>query len=374
MNILFIYEKNNNGDFMKNNNFILYILFGFFIISIISLNSADNININVSNIVNKQIIWYIVGFLIMYLFIKVDLTFLYKNIWIFYLIFSFLLLTLLFYGPIINNARCWFKIPGIGTIQISEFMKVVLLLKFSSFFANTKNKNLFYVFVFSIIIILIPSILTFLEPDTGAVIMYFIILFSMIIYKGVRKKWLITFTILIFLSLTIFIFIYYINNNLFLNIFGTSGFLRVERLTNWINKEGLQLNRSLIAIGIGNITGTGFNNNLIYFPEAHTDFIFTIIASNFGFLGSVILIILILLFDCYLLNIGVKAKRIREKYFVIGSVSLLFYQQIQNIGMTFGLFPITGITLPFISYGGSSLLSYFIILGLILNIKKNQLS
>ena len=130
----------------------------------------------------------------------------------------------------------------------------------------------------------------------------------------------------------------------------------------------MQLNNSLISIGSSGFLGHGFNKTPMYFPEAGTDFIFTVFASNFGLLGCIFLITFFLIFDIYLINITKNIYSIQDKYTIIGILSVIFYQQIQNIGMTIGLLPITGITLPFISYGGSSLLSYMILLGIIINI------
>ena len=114
--------------------------------------------------------------------------------------------------------------------------------------------------------------------------------------------------------------------------------------------------------------GHGFNNTPIYFPEAGTDFIFSVYASNFGLFGIILLISFILFFDIYLINISKKVYSIQDKYTITGIISVLFYQQIQNIGMTIGLLPITGITLPLISYGGSSLISYLLLIGIVINI------
>ena len=112
-------------------------------------------------------------------------------------------------------------------------------------------------------------------------------------------------------------------------------------------------------------------NNKLYIPEANTDFIFSVLTSSFGIIGSITLIFLIVIFDIKTIYIGIKAKKNVDKYVIAGIIGMLIYQQFQNISMTIGLMPITGITLPFISYGGSSLLSYMIILGIILNISKN---
>ena len=126
------------------------------------------------------------------------------------------------------------------------------------------------------------------------------------------------------------------------------------------------------AIGAAGLSGFGLNHTPIYFPEPQTDFIFAVYASNFGFIGSVVLISLIFLFDLRLILIALKTKDKMNKYLISGCIAMLIYQQIQNIGMTYGLLPITGITLPFISYGGSSLLSYLLMIGIIFNFSREN--
>ena len=128
----------------------------------------------------------------------------------------------------------------------------------------------------------------------------------------------------------------------------------------------------MAAIGSSGLFGHGFNKTPIYFPESSTDFIFAVFASNFGLIGVIILIGIIIFFD---LNVYfLKDKKIEDnnKFIIAGILGMLVFQQIQNIGMTLGLFPITGITLPFISYGGSSLLSYMLLIGIILNISSRK--
>ena len=138
--------------------------------------------------------------------------------------------------------------------------------------------------------------------------------------------------------------------------------------------SGLQLENAKAAIGSAGLFGHGFNKTPIYFPEASTDFIFAIYASNFGFLGVMLFLGITIYLDINIIKLAQRKITDTDKYILIGIVSMLIFQQIQNIGMTIGLFPITGITLPFISYGGSSLLSYMLIVGIILNIslEKNK--
>ena len=130
----------------------------------------------------------------------------------------------------------------------------------------------------------------------------------------------------------------------------------------------MQLENSLTAIGSSGILGHGYRNTPIYFPESGTDFIFAVYASNFGLIGCVILLGLICYFDYTLIQVAKNTKNSTDKFVIAGIIGMLVYQQFQNIGMTLGILPITGITLPFISYGGSSLLSYMMMIGIIFSI------
>ena len=131
----------------------------------------------------------------------------------------------------------------------------------------------------------------------------------------------------------------------------------------------MQLKNALASSGSSPLFGYGIGKTPIYFPEAETDFISSIMIGNFGPIISIILIILIFVFDIFLIRLCLRHKK-RNKYLISGVLSILIFSQIQNIGMNLGLFPITGITLPFISYGGSSLLTYMTLIGLIININK----
>lgn len=354
------------------------ILFG--IISVISIYCTKNLlTAEFQNYYLKQIIWYIIGFCIAYLMMALGNKFLYQNAWWFYIIGVISLILVLFIGKEINNATCWFKIGPIS-IQPSEFMKVFLIIilsklinDFNEQYTNPEIIDEFKFLIKIIIIVGIPSILTFIEPDTGAVMIYLIITIVMLFIGGIRKRWF----ALLFLILTLIIglgaIIYIFNQNLFTSIFGSSLFYRIDRIINWSNESGLQLTNSLTAIGSAGILGHGFNHTPIYFPEMQTDFIFAVIASNFGLLGASLLILLIIFFDINLINTVSKTTDITDKYAIGGIIAILLFQQIQNISMTIGLLPIMGITLPFISYGGSSLLSYMFLVGIIFNVSNESL-
>ena len=365
----------------KIDKWVLIPLLIFALISIITIYSAQTILPSyLQNLALRQIIWYVVGFGLAYFMMFIGNDFIYDHAWVLYGIGILTLVGLFFFGTDINDARCWYTIPGVGTIQPSEFMKIILIITLGTvihdFNENFSNPSLMEEFKFLIkvgIIVLFPSILTFLQPDTGVVLIYLLITFVMLFISGIRYRWFIIAIGLLLALVGVVLGIYFINQDLFVDIFGTSFFLRVDRLLDWSNKSGYQLENGLLSIGSGGIFGTGIKNTPLYFPEAQTDFVFAVYASNFGFIGSMFLILLLLFFDIRLIQIALKSRSNKNKYVIAGIVGMLIYQQIQNIGMTIGLMPITGITLPFISYGGSSLLSYMIMAGIIFNISNETL-
>ena len=353
----------------------------FFIISIISIYSTKELlSSEHHDLWLKQILWYGLGMVLAYGVMHLGNKFLYNNAWIFYIVGVLSLVLVLFFGVDINNARCWFRIPFIGTLQPSEFMKIFLIITLSrmieDFNYTYKNPDTIdeLKFILKVLLVLfIPSVLTFIEPDTGAVIMYIIITFVMLFVGGIRKRWFIFTIAFLLIFLGVFLGIYYLNQELFIDLFGTSFFYRMDRITNWSTSSGLQLRNSLIAIGSSGLTGHGINNTPIYFPEMQTDFIFAVFSSNTGLIGSFCLLVTMLFFDLTLINSVTKTKGLTDKYAIGGIISVLLFQQVYNISMTVGLLPIMGITLPFISYGGSSLLSYMLLLGIIFNVSNASL-
>ena len=360
---------------------ILIPLILFAIISVITIYSTRSLlSSDLQNLYLKQILWYSIGFFIAFLMMTFGNKFLYNNAYIFYIIGVLLLILVLFFGKEINNAKCWFVIPYIGSFQPSEFMKIFLIITLArmigDFNAERRDNDINEEFRFLIkvlIVVGIPSVLTFIEPDTGAVLIYFIITIVMLFTSGFKSRWFLITLLIILLFGGSFLAIYFLDKDLFIKVFGTSFFYRMDRILNWSNSSGLQLTNSITAIGSAGGLGHGFNHTPIYFPEMQTDFIFAVYASNFGFLGVIILISLLIYFDTNIISLASKTTNSYDKFTIGGIISVLLFQQIQNISMTIGLLPIMGITLPFISYGGSSLLSYMILVGMLFNISNEKL-
>lgn len=358
---------------LSNNKIIICIIF-FFMISSLSILSAQKISSSsLENIFIKQIVFYFIGLILLIVTYYKKKEIIKYSFWL-YLFFNALLLLLLIMNISINGSRCWLII-GPFSFQPSEFMKIFLIIiiaKILSKFTSKKLKKEFKMLIIIFILVLIPAILTFLEPDTGVVLIYFIITLSMILYRGINKKWYLFILILLGIINSIILLLLLYKKDLLINFLDNSIFYRLDRLFNWQKQSGYQLENSVITIASSGLFGFGINNIPLYYPEASTDFIFTTFSSIFGFIGNIILFTIIIIFDINILKICNRKIKKTDEYILIGLFSMILYQQIQNISMTIGLLPITGITLPFISYGGSSLLSYMLIAGLILRISHDN--
>ena len=346
---------------LKAYNLLLYIpLLIILIISVLTLTKYSE-----TNYIYKQFMWIVLGIiscLIVKKF-KIKLLFLYSN-WIY--IFNIILLILvLLIGKEVNGARAWFDFKYFS-FQPSELMKVSLALYLYKIIhiSNPRNLKEEILLICKIaFVFLLPSILVFLEPDTGAIILYFIITLVALFYAKISRKWF----ILLFTCLGIFIggffLLYFENQDLLIKLIGTSFFYRIDRLISFANNTGYQLNQALIAVGSSGLFG---KKSSLYIPEAITDFMFAFTISKFGFTGAIIILICYFLIDIYF----IKQIQNTKNSFIAMFLFMFLFQQVQNIFMNLGLLPIMGIPLPFLSYGGTNTIIYFIFLGLILNIKK----
>ena len=360
MNKLINMHQNNN---MKKNLYKYFIpILLLCILSILCIYNSKSIISNYNDYLVKQIIFIFIGSILMFIFIKINYNFIKKYSLILYILSILLLIYVLIFGSTINGSKSWINIFGFS-FQPSEFAKISLLMCIDKYI---KTK---YGLLKSFILLLIPSLLTFLQPDTGTVLFYLIIFFSIFISIGLNKKYYIGLFSITIIFISFYFYLYFFQSDLFIKLLGTSFFYRTDRIINFINNSGYQLNNALISIGNGGLFGN-LSNYVIYVPESITDFMFASILTILGFVGGLITIALFFILDITIIK-DIKNTN-KHKYFLIGLLGLFLYQQIQHIGMNIGLLPITGITLPFISYGGSSLISYFIMFGILLNIKKYQ--
>ncbi|MBS3991220.1 MAG: FtsW/RodA/SpoVE family cell cycle protein [Erysipelothrix sp.] len=346
--------------------------------------------VNGQDLLIKQVMWYVLGFITLgfLIFMGVDRLFSMSHIfyWILIVLLGLLILDSFINLPLIapiNGARAWIQIPGVGTIQPSEFMKIILIIRASEIIHSHQQYNLkmsyandFVLFLKIAKILWLPLILIVLQPDTGIPIIIVVSLIVMLAMSSIKPQWLIIGGFTAFISLAGFIFLFESNPELLGRLMG--GSYKLTRFYGWLHPEkyiltwGAQLYTALMAIGSAGFTGHGAATLAISFAEPQNDFIFAVIAKNYGLIGVGITMIVSLLFNLKLLFVALNYDGLKEKYMVAGLLGMLFFQQIQNMGMVVGLFPITGITLPLISAGGSSLLSYMIPLAVIFHMSSEN--
>lgn len=349
-----------------NSKYMLIIpLFIIMIISLLNMQNAKALSTLYEHNLIKQIIFFGIGIILVIIINKININTILKYSKYYYYISVLLLVLVLFFGKNINGSTAWFDFK-LFSFQPSELVKLTLTLYLSNIVLV--NKPDFKLILKVIIITLIPSILVFLEPDTGAIIFYFLIAITVLLVAGVKKYWFIILGIIIILLLGTFILLYIYNQEILINLIGTSFFYRVERLITFSTESSYQLENAIIAMGSASIFGSGLNKVSLYIPEAPTDFIFAFNISNFGIISGIIVILCYLLIDIFLINKYLTVKQKQIKLVLISFISIFFFQQFINIGMNLGLLPIIGIPLPFLSYGGSTIIIYFMFLGIILNI------
>ena len=358
-----------------NNKLLIYIpLLIIMLISFLNMQNAKLLSYVYNNHLIKQVLWYIIGFILLIIIQKLNIKSIFKYSKYLYYFSLLLLLFVLIFGKSINGAKAWFNL-GMFSFQPSEFVKFTLTLYLSNIISNYKKNNIkdeIKLIIKVFVITIIPSILVFLEPDTGAIIFYLIIALSLLYSIDIKKIWFIILGLLLIIFIGIFISLYIYNQDLLINLIGTSFFYRVERLITFTTASSYQLDNALIAIGSATILGTGINKISLYIPEAPTDFIFAFNISNFGIISGFIVILCFILMDIYLINrlFNLKSKKI--KLFLSSFISIFLFQEIINIGMNIGLIPIIGIPLPFLSYGGSTIIIYFLFLSIILKTNNNM--
>lgn len=339
--------------------------------------------LNVYDLMFKQTTWLAFGFLIIFVLIKFGIDRLFTGVYVLYWILMFFMLLLLVhkYTPIpipfarvISGTAGWYVFPAIGSFQPSEFMKIVLVIIFANIiYTHNLDKEKFsfrsdFQLIFKIAKYAIPALLlNLLQPDTGIPIVIVVSLAVMFFVSGVRKEWALVIFLLAMGALLLIVWLYYNNPALLNRLFGGSeDSYKLRRFYGWLDYEkyhktdGFQLYNGLLSFGTAGLTGHPLGSKITQFPEAQTDFIFAVITTNTGLIGAFVVISLSFLLDYKLLRITMNSDLPKERYMMIGVVAMLTFQQFENIAMILGLLPITGITLPFISYGGSSYSSYMI--------------
>jgi rod shape determining protein RodA len=363
---------------------LVFILILLFLASCASIYSAQASGQYDSNFLIKQIIFYGIGCGIIAAVIRLDSDQLKKLTWYAYGLGIFLLVFLIIapasIAPVINGAKNWFKVPGIGSLQPSEFVKIFIILALAKVIEDHHQKNPvktiatdFWLLIKLGIVTMVPLILI-IKQDLGTSLVFLAILLGMIFISGITWKLLVPiFSVGTALISVIFYFVL-LKPEILEKYLGVKQY-QFSRIYSWLDpynfqsSAGYQLTRSLLAIGSGQTGGKGYGNREVYLPESHTDFIFSVVGEEYGFIGASVLVSLFFLLIYHITKVGMETKNNFYTYICVGVISMITFHVFQNIGMTIGVLPITGIPLPFISYGGSSLMGNMLGLGLIFSIR-----
>lgn len=314
----------------------------------------------------KQLIWILMGLTLFFTLLYFDYLSFAHYAYIIYVCVLFLLLLLLALGDSVKGSQRWFSI-GSFSIQPSEFMKITLVLTLARFLRYKKYGLGLFDIGISLLLTLIPMTLIIKQPDLGTALIMVPILLSILYTAGVRLHHLLIF-LGIGLAVSPLLWMFLLKSYQKMRIIG---FLWPEKTADW--GAGYHRLQSLIAIGSGGLFGAGWGNGtqnqMKFLPERHTDFIFAVIAEEWGFLRTCFLLLLYAVFLTCGIGIARSTREPCGRLIVVGLVTMFATQIVVNISMTMGIAPIVGVTLPFISYGGSSMLTSFVALSIIFNIK-----
>lgn len=370
-------EKFQRYNVFKLNIEYYFIFILTFILSIIGIIMVASASIAVGEqyfsdaywFIRRQVIWWILSFLVFIVFSRINYKF-YSRISVFLILISLGLLAIVLIpgvATVVGGGRRWIDLYFFN-IQPSELAKMALIIFISdSLNRRYREKPVFKNLLWpSYIILLIVTLLIFLEPDFGSVVIIWITVFILFFIGNVRFPHIIGLGSIGLITLIAYMFMEE---------------YRRERIFAFLNKSAetagvnFQVNQSLIALGSGNILGLGLGNSIqkySYLPEAHTDFIFAILGEEFGMVGTFVIIALFLLLAFF----GIRVCLRTQDYFgrtLAGAITgMIITQAIINIGVVIGLMPVTGLTLPFISFGGSSLLTCMVATGILLNISRQN--
>ena len=401
--------------YLKNVDFALILsLVGLIVLGLFTLYSSSHTTVEGglgSNFFLKQLIWVIIGFG------AIIIIFFMPNRWIFasayylYGISLFFLILVIFFGKTGQGAERWLQVGPIS-FQPSEFAKLASILAVARFVSRDEvNLNTAKDFLFASLFIVVPFIVIVRQPDLGTSMVFVAIALPMLYWAGLKLSnlFLIAMPILImlasfnfftFLLLMVILVAYLVFSHRTKLILISSFLLNIamglltpvlwnhlkpyqrDRIKIFLNPEadprgaGYQTIQSKVAIGSGGGMGKGFmqgsQTQLRFLPEQHTDFIYAVIGEEFGFVGALSGLILYFI----LLIRGVQiASLVRSKFnsiVAIGIVTVIAFHMIINIGMTVGLLPVTGLPLPFVSYGGSALITNMVMIGILLNFYRNR--
>ncbi|MDQ6418624.1 FtsW/RodA/SpoVE family cell cycle protein [Paenibacillus sp. LHD-117] len=364
---------------------ILLILACLAAISVVAIHSAT-LNTRFEGSDLKQLAFYGLGFIVAILAVLFDYRIVLKTWHALYAIGVASLILVYFFGAEINGAKGWFKLPGgLLNFQPAEIMKIILIIGIAYLMGRRQgdklnfSSDLLTVGAFAFL----PFMLVMIQPDLGNAIIYIVIVLGMLWIGNIKYTHVVIGLAAVVAGIVLFMFLF--------NAFNAEikDYLTDQEKEHWYERINTFMNPeeassdsrhqsmyAQIAVGSGGLSGDGFLNGKLknggFIPYTYSDSVFVVIGEEFGFQGAAILLLLYFLLIYRMIMIAFKCYDRRASFIVIGIVSMFVFQVFQNIGMMIGLMPITGITLPFVSYGGTSLILNMLSIGLVFSIKAHQ--
>ena len=317
----------------------------------------------------KQMIWFGVGFILMLLSFLFDYKLLDRWAVILYVLGIALLIGVLFFGKYVGGSKRWL-VFGPVSIQPSELIKITVIIALAKYYSKLASARGFSLreLLYPLALTAVPFVLIVKQPDLGTAMLILMIAGSMTLFAKIERRSL----FYMFAAGIVAIPVVW---------FFLKGYQK-QRILTFLNPDrdplgaGYHIIQSKIAIGSGMLSGKGFlkgtQNALAFLPEQHTDFIFSVLAEEWGFIGSIVLLLLFLMFILWGLNIAQNCRDSFGTMLSVGITVMFFWQVSINIAMVMGLMPVVGVPLPLVSYGGSSIITMMVSIGLLLNISMRR--
>jgi len=379
-------EKENSPQ-QKLDYTLLFILFLMAIASSIAIKSAQPFigeKLQNINFVAQQLQWYVIGGIAILVMMIIDYDRFKMISWYLYGFGMVLLLGLYFEIPgtvTIKGATSWYELPIGSNFQPSELMKIFLIIVLSKIIVEHREKYPInavkddFLLIGKVLITALPPLyLLYKQPDMGMSMVFGAIIASLLIVAGIKWRIILGFLFTAIFAISVVVYIYFAFPDFFHEYIVQEEY-QLNRFYGWLapyehqSGQGYQLIRSMLAIGSGQLDGKGYQVSEVSIPEGHTDFIFAVISEQFGFIGASIVISLFFLLIYRMIHIALESHDPFGSYLCAGVIGMITFQVFQNVGMTIGILPITGLPLPFISYGGSSLATYMMAIGIVLNVR-----
>ena len=359
-------------DFRHFNFRLVFYMIALNIIGVLVIRSATNMN---ADAVNKQLLGVLVGLAVAIGLSLIDYHRILNFSMVIYGLCIASLVAVLIWGNVVNNAKRWIEVPVIGQLQPSEFVKIGLIVTFSWYFMKYQERiNQVSTVAIAAALFAAPAALIFEQPNLSTCLVIMVMVLGIVFASGISYRWIMG---------TLAVTIPVVTTFVYLLLHGMIPFIKeyqAGRILAWFYPEQYgearyQQNNSIIAIGSGQLKGKGLFNTTIasvkngnFLSEEQTDFIFAVIGEELGFIGCVVVITLFLLIVYECLMMAARARDLSGRLLCVGMATLVAFQSFANIAVATGIFPNTGLPLPFISFGSSSLISIFIGMGLVLNV------